>query len=305
MIYPDQKPKSEQLPEGLSESVTAGSSQDPNDLLMRLQQGGKLTQRQVRRTRELQSKTGGDAQLAIQKLGYVGREDMLKALSQRFSYPIFDDMPDNVRFAPELVAGHQPFGAAAEAIRSIRSTIASTSLANGTRSFVVVGPHQDTGVTYLACNLAVSFAQMAIPTLLVDANLRNPRMDSVFGFPPGTPGLSDYLVSRGQAPPTIQSNVLPKLSVLLAGSIPPNPQELLSSPDFLALTDNFHDQFGVVLYDTAACDEFSDALVVCSRVNAAIIVARRHKTRYKDISRLVKKLESIRCSVVGTVFNQH
>jgi protein-tyrosine kinase len=169
----------------------------------------------------------------------------------------------------------------------------------------MIGPHQDAGVTYLACNLAVSFAQMSIPTLLVDANLRDPRTDMVFGFPQGTPGLSDYLMSRGLLQPPIQANVLPKLSVLPAGSVPPNPQELISSPEFLALTDMFHDQFGVVIYDTAPCADYSDAYVVASRINAAILVARRHKTAYREVAAVVKKLESIRCAVVGTVFNQH
>lgn len=276
-----------------------------DELLEKLIEQGKLTKRQVKRTLDWQRTKGGDTQLAVQQLGLVGREDMLKAMAQRFSYPIFDDMPDNRRFSLELVAGHEPFGAAAEAIRSIRSTIASTALASGTRSFAMIGPHADAGVTYLASNLAVTFAQMSIPTLLVDANLRTPRIASIFGFPPRTPGLSDYLMSRGRMQPPIQADVLPKLSVLPAGSIPPNPQELLSLPEFLALTDLFHEQFGVVIYDTAPCVGYSDALVVGSRVNAGIVVARRHKTGYSEVTALVKKLETIRCAVIGTVFNQH
>ena len=297
------KDKSELITQG---EEPAAAPQAPSDAFLdRLLEHGKLTARQVKRTLEWQQRKGVDSQLAVQRLGLVGREDMLKALSQRYSYPIFADMPDRFRFSAELVAGHEPFGQAAEAIRSIRSTIAATALANGTRSFAMIAPHPDAGATYLASNLAVTFAQMSIPTLLVDANLRDPRTDSIFGLPPGTPGLSDYLMCRGAMAPPVQTNVLPDLSLLPSGSIPPNPQELLSLPEFLALTDLFHDQFGVVIYDTAPCADYTDAFVVASRVNAAIVVARRHKTAYRDIGNLVKKLESIRCSVVGTVFNQH
>jgi capsular exopolysaccharide synthesis family protein len=169
----------------------------------------------------------------------------------------------------------------------------------------VIGPHRDAGVTYVACNLAIGFAQMAIPTLLVDANLREPRAGQLFGVSRDTPGLSEYLRSREGGFPPVQSEVLPNLSILPAGAIPPNPQELLSSPSFLALTDIFHERYGVIIYDTAAVGGFSDAFVVGSRVNAAILVARKHKTAYRDVSALVKKLETIRCSIIGTVFNQY
>lgn len=305
MFPRDRKLTNDEAPADERASTVDQPAPMSDDFLTRLVRRGKLTQRQFRRTLDWQKKNGGDAELAVQKLGLLSKEDLLKALSQRFSYPIFDDMPDRSRFSRELVAGHEPFGLAAEAIRSIRSTIASTALANGTRSFVMIGPQEKAGVTYLACNLAVSFAQMSIPTLLVDANLRNPRTHAVFGFHRGLPGLSDFLTSRGHMQPPIQSDVLPKLSILPAGSIPPNPQELLSSPEFLALTDAVHDQFGVVIYDTASTAEFSDAFVMASRISAAIVVARRHKTSYRAMSDLVKKLESIRCAVVGTVFNQH
>ena len=157
---------------------------------------------------------------------------MLKALSQRYSYPILDDLPENRRFSRELVTGHEPFSAAAEAIRSIRSAVASAAMAQGTRSLVIMAPDSKTGVTYLASNLAVGFAQMSIPTLLVDANLRAPRVADVFGVAPNAGGLTDYLRHLGSGPAPIVSDIIPNLSILPAGSIPPNPQELLSSPAF-------------------------------------------------------------------------
>jgi chain length determinant protein tyrosine kinase EpsG len=274
-------------------------------LLTKLVERGKLTEKQVEHAIDWQRRKGGDTRAAVQQMGLVARDDMLRALSQRYSYPILDDMPDSRRFSKELVVGHEPFGAPAEAIRSIRSTIASTALASGTRSICIIGPHPDAGVTYLASNLAISFAQMGIPTLLVDANLRDPRAGTLFGISRSTTGLSDYLISKSRGQPCIQMDVLPNLALLPAGAVPPNPQELLSSPEFLALTDLFHDQFGVVLYDTAPCEVFSDALVIGARVSAAILVARKHRTGYREIATLVRKLESVRCAVVGSVFNQH
>jgi protein-tyrosine kinase len=288
------------------DGASAGNVETDDEVLLQsLLDKGKLTRKQVLRMLEWQQRRGVSTEVAVEQMGLVRREDMLKALSQRYSYPIIDDMPDSRNFSRELVVGHEPFSPQAEAIRSIRSTIAATALAQGTRSFIVVGPNRDVGVTYLTCNLAISFAQMAIPTLLVDANLREPRAAQLFGIPRETPGLSEYLRNREGGFPPVLSEVLPNLSILPAGAIPPNPQELLSSPAFLALTDMFHERYGVVIYDTAAVHRFSDAFVVGSRVNAAILVGRRHKTGYREVSALVKKLESIRCSIIGTVFNQY
>lgn len=227
------------------------------------------------------------------------------ALVERHAYPTLVHAPDKQRFSQELVTGHEPFSAAAEAIRSIRSNIAATALAKGIRSMAVIGPHSGVGVTYLASNLAVGFAQMGIATLLVDANLRNPRAGELFGFPAGSDGLSELLCNRARVTAAVRSEVISNLSIIPAGALPPNPQELLASPEFLALTNAFHDRFGVVLYDTSDCAVFSDALVVASRVNAAILVARRHKTSYAQVSGLSKKLESLGCAVVGSVLNAY
>jgi capsular exopolysaccharide synthesis family protein len=278
---------------------------ESNDVLLtNLVQRGQLTRRQASRAIEWQRNRGVSSREAVEQMRLVKKEEMLKALSERYSYPIIENAPENRKFSRELVTGHDPFGAAAESIRSIRSAIAATVLAEGTRSMVVMAPHGKAGATYLVTNLAVAFAQMSIPTLLVDANLRRPRAGEIFGIPPNSEGLSELLLRKDAELSFVKTNVIPNLSVLPAGSIPPNPQELLSSPEFLALTNTFNDQFGVVLYDAATGTEYADALVVGSRVNAAILVGRRHKTSYHEVSALVKRLESIRCALVGTVFNQ-
>ena len=266
---------------------------------------GKLTKRQASKASRWQEARGVGPRKAIEQLRLLKREEMLTALSQRYSYPILEDTPEHRKFSRELVAGYDPFGTAAEAIRSIRSSIASTALVQGTRSMVVMGPHEKVGATYLSCNLAVAFAQMGIPTLLVDANLRDPRVAQVFGIPPRTEGLSELLRRKNSSSGSLNTEVLPGLSVLTAGSVPPNPQELLSSPEFLALTDAVHERFGVVLYDTAPCADYSDAFVVASRIAAAIVVARRHKSSYHDVANVSRKLETIRCTLIGTVFNRY
>lgn len=231
------------------------------------------------------------------------REALLKSLSERYGYPIIGGDSDTKALSKELVVGHNPFGEAAEAIRSIRSEIASAALAQGKRSIMVVAPRSGAGATYLVGNLAVAFAQMGIPTLLVDTNLRRPRLAQVFGLPPDTEGLAELVLRKHFDQSPIHHNIIPGLSLLTAGAIPPNPQEILASPEFLALSNNFQNHFGLVLYDTAPGLDYADALVVGSRIGAAIMVARQHRTHWQDAAQLSKKFASIKCLLVGSVLN--
>ena len=126
---------------------------------------------------------------------------------------------------------------------------------------------------------------MAVPTLLVDANLRDPRIADMFGLSRNAEGLSHALRARNIDEVPITPDVIPGLSILSAGIIPPNPQELLSSGEFLALANNLEKSFGVVIYDTAPAMDFADASVVAARVGAAIIdraPARNDLRRNRD-----------------------
>lgn len=227
----------------------------------------------------------------------------LAALSRRYSYPIILDHPDNRRYSQELVVAHEPFGDAAEAIRSIRTGVLSTALQHGLCSLLIVSPRKGAGATYLAANLAVAFAQMAIPTLLVDANLRRPRIGALFGIPADETGLSEVLIDMRRGFHPVKLDVIPNLSILTAGLVPPNPQELLASPEFVTLVNTAHENFGVVIYDTAPGMETADTLVIGSRIGAAIMVAKKHKSKFRDVAALSKKLSSVQCKLVGTVLN--
>ncbi|HKY85575.1 MAG TPA: polysaccharide biosynthesis tyrosine autokinase [Pseudorhodoplanes sp.] len=240
---------------------------------------------------------------AATELGYLSRQDLMSEMSRQFSYPILTGHSYGSQFSRELVVGHEPFSAAAEAIRSIRTSIVSSAIAQGIRSFAVTYPRPGTGGTFFASNIALAFAQMAIPTVLVDANLRDPRVAEMFGLAGGGEGLSHALRSRNIDEVAIVPDVIPGLSILTAGIIPPNPQELLSSGEFLALANNLEKSFGVVIYDTAPAMEFADAAVVAARVGAAIIVARQHETSFDDIAAMSGKFRAAQCKFLGTVMN--
>jgi Mrp family chromosome partitioning ATPase len=126
----------------------------------------------------------------------------------------------------------------------------------------------------------------------------------MFGADRNREGLSDAILYRNIDHPPIMFDVIAGLSVLTAGAIPPNPQELLCSEEFIALTANFHRDFGVVIYDTPGAMDYADAYVVASRVGAAVIIARRNRATFKDVSTLTQKLRAMECNIVGSVLNR-
>jgi chain length determinant protein tyrosine kinase EpsG len=269
----------------------------------RLVKAGKLTPRQIAKVTEWQRRHGLTFSEAAIAKGLVRQEDLLVALSRQYSYPILDGDPHNERFSRELVVGHEPFGAAAEAIRSIRSALVASPRSNHTQSFVVTGARRGVGSTFIAANLALSFAQMSLPTLLVETDLRAPRIGQMFGIERNGIGLSELLRHKHLSRVPTSVDVIPGLSVLTAGSVSPNPQELLCSGAFYDLIEEFQAQFGAVVYDTAPALEFADASIVSARIGNAILVARQHKSTFNDLSILSRKLRAIQCNVLGTIMN--
>lgn len=263
----------------------------------------KLSDQQIAQIRAYGDAKGVSFLEAAAATGVVTREFLMTALSKRYNYPIIQSEGQLAAFSSELVIGHEPFGPAAEAIRSMRTSLVSSAVSQGIRSFVFVGARDGQGTTFLAANLAVAFAQMSVNTLLVDANLRDPRCATVFGLDLNGPGLSDTLLHKQTDYPPIVRDVLPGLSILTSGGVPPNPQELLAGGDFLALSANLSRNFGIVIYDSPSAMDFGDVYVIASRIGAAVIVARSNDARFDDLRHVSEKLRANQCNVVGSIAN--
>jgi Mrp family chromosome partitioning ATPase len=99
------------------------------------------------------------------------------------------------------------------------------------------------------------------------------------------------------------ANVLPGLSILPAGAVPPNPQELLCSGDFMTLAGNLGRSYGVVIYDSPSAMDFGDAYIIASRVGAAVIVGRQNHAVFDDLKQVAEKLRANQCTIVGAIDN--
>ncbi len=242
----------------------------------------------------------GDA--AIQ-LGLLTEADVRYALSHQFNYPYL--LPDDKNISEEVVAAFKPFSPVVEKLRALRSQLMLRWFdgETGNKMLALTSPDTGEGRSYIAANLAVVFSQLGERTLLIDADLRNPRQHEIFKLGNRT-GLSTILAGRTTLDESI--NRIPNLlglSVLPAGAIPPNPQELLSRPQFTSMLQAAQQQFDVILFDTSAGAEFADAQMIAARAGGAIVLSRKNITHASRLRDLTTSLQHSGATVVGSVLN--
>jgi chain length determinant protein tyrosine kinase EpsG len=241
---------------------------------------------------------------AAVELGLARREDVLWALSQQFHYPY---AIDEKQINPELVIAAKPFSDEAEVFRELRSQLLMgvMSPVQPRRALAVVSPDVGDGKTYLATNLAAAFSQLGGPTLFLDADMRTPRSQDVFGITLNRAGLSAMLAGRTEEGLIQRSSQLPSLFVLPVGAIPPNPLELIQRPAFAQLLQEMTAKFDHVIVDTPASTHGADARAIAAICGATLVVGRRGKTKMKSIDSLVASLGRSQAKVAGVVMNQY
>lgn len=263
-----------------------------------LLESGKITPESAERVLRMQKELGIRFGEAAQRLGLVTEADIQQVLARQFDYPYLQ--PGRGKYSELLVAAYQPFSAQVEVLRAVRSQLMLRWFARGRKSLVVVGINSGDGASLFTANLAVVFSQLGERTLLVDANLRNPRQHEIFDLQ-GRQGLSDTLAGRADQSAIEKVESFVDLSVLGAGTMPPNPQELLSRASFGELNAKLEAQFDVVLYDGAAFALGSDSLALAARVGGVLLVARRNHTRVEDIHAMSAQMRHSGAEVIGSV----
>lgn len=261
---------------------------------------GKLTPEEVERVLLLQKKSGMRFGDAAKKLGFVTEADIRQALAIQFDYPYLQTNQSG--FSKVLVAAYQPFSPQVEALRALRSQLVLRWFNDGNKALAVVSANAGEGCSNLAANLAVVFSQLGEQTLLIDANLREPSQQTIFNLRESR-GLSDILIGRADMGVVTKIDSLPDLSVLGAGTVPPNPQELLSRKSFAELIHKARDQYDVVIVDTPPATITSDAQAVAARCGGALLVSRLNKTRLSDLANVRDQLIVSDVQIIAAIVN--
>lgn len=266
---------------------------------------GALTDDEARAVSEHQARTGLGFDEAAVALTLATTEDVVLA-RQALQGSLALQLAPSAAVSDEVIVLSDPTSPDAESLRLLRTQIIAQHVGAGRRAFAVCGATDGSGATYIAANLAVALSQVGIKTLLVDANLRNPRIDAIFGIDPNGPGLSTYLSLEVNRPErVVYPNVLPNLSVVPAGPPVGRPQELLSGARFRTGVDILLRQHDVAIFDTPATNENSDALTVAGVLGYALVVGRRNHAFVKDVQTLSSQLAASRATVIGSVLNEY
>jgi protein-tyrosine kinase len=263
---------------------------------------GRLSSENAERILRLQieqDKRFGDVGV---KLGLLTEEDIRFALSRQFDYLYLPQSDTSLNHA--LVAAYEPFSSTVEKLRSLRGQLMLRWFNAETRrnALAIVSPGQCEGRSFIAANLAIVFSQLGERTLLIDADLRNPRQHKLFKLGQGG-GLSGMLAGRNGTEAIARISPLPGLSVLPAGAVPPNPQELIGRPVFAQLLQTLIQDFDVVIVDTPAAGDYAEALTIAVGTSAALVLARKNHSSAPDIATLARSLEQTRTTLVGSVLN--
>ena len=206
------------------------------------------------------------------------------------------------RFGSELIAISQPYASQVEALRVLRGQLMMRWFDDEHRCLAVVSAKAGEGCSYLAANLAVIFAQLGQRTLLIDANLRDPRQHHIFKLKANI-GLSDILAGRADLGSATQLESVENLSILSAGAVASNPLELLSRASFKGLMKQAAAQYNVVLVDTTPVTITADAQATVAHCGSALLVSRLNHTKFSDLTEMRDQIVITGAQIVGSVIN--
>jgi chain length determinant protein tyrosine kinase EpsG len=243
----------------------------------------------------------GDAAVALK---LATREEVLWALSQQFHYPYASTF--GTVFNEELVVAVDPFGDQAEAFRELRSHLLTGVLASQEprRALAVLSTGAGDGKTYFAANMAVALSQLGGRTLLVDGDMRTPRLHAIFGIP-NQVGLSGVLSGRSEVDVIRQVDALPSLHVLPVGALPPNPLDLVQRSVFGLLLRELLNKFDHVIVDTPAASHGADGRVIAEKCGAALVIGRRNVSAVKPMRSLLQAIGRTQTQIAGVLINEH
>ncbi|QBQ38780.1 chain length determinant protein tyrosine kinase EpsG [Pseudoduganella plicata] len=276
-------------------SVNRGGESNIGSLLL---ESGKITPENAERVLRMQKELGIRFGEAAQRLGLINESDIQEILARQFDYPYLQ--PGAGKFSDKLVAAYQPFSPQVERLRAVRSQLMLRWMARGHKSLVIASVAPGEGASLFAANLAVVFSQLGEQTLLVDANLRAPAQARIFDLR-NSQGLSDMLAGRVGRDAIAKIDSFVDLSVLSAGTLPPNPLELLSRSTFATMSRELEAQYDTVLYDASAFSIGSDALAVASRIGGVLLVVRKNHTSVAEVHAATEQLVQSGAQVVGSV----
>lgn len=208
----------------------------------------------------------------------------------------------SVKLDDHLVAYLNPRSSVAEGYRRLRTNLQYARLDKPLKSFVVTSPNPKEGKSTTAANLAITFAQAGINTLLVDTDLRRPAIHRLFGLPK-EPGLINYLFEKSEFNEIVHNSGITNLSIIPCGIIPPNPSEVLAAPQAHELIDKLKTMYDIVIFDSAPVLAVTDASILSTQVEGTLLIILAGTTVMDELEHSIEQLERVNAHVLGVAMN--
>lgn len=210
----------------------------------------------------------------------------------------------------ELIAQRDPKSPVSEVFRTLRTNIQFMSTNKKLKTLLITSTFPSEGKSWVASNLAVTFAQAGNRVILIDADMRKGRQYTIFGVSP-RPGLSNYLSGIDVDNPDeidiskyIQKTEVENLLIMTAGNIPPNPSELLVAPQMNKLLEDLKEVCDIVIIDGTPCELVTDSIILSRIVDSTVIVTAHKETKKDNLERIVKNIQNVGGHLAGIVVNK-
>ena len=195
----------------------------------------------------------------------------------------------------------------AEAYRSLRANISFSSVDRSVKTMLVTSASPQEGKTTTVINLGIIMAQAGPRVMIVDADFRRPSLHHIFGFLPNgkrtLPGLSNLIVGNSTLKDVLLPSGFARVSLVPAGIVPPNPNELLSSQRMRAVIEELSEYADLVLFDSPPCMLYSDAYLLAPLTDGVLYVVRAGNQDRAAQRRIQRQLQQAKARMLGVVFN--
>ena len=220
--------------------------------------------------------------------------------------PMLDEreLANNGESARDLYVAQQPTSRVAECCRSLRTNIMFSAADRQIKTIVVSSANPREGKTTSVIYLGTTMAQSGQRVLLIDTDMRRPRLHVSMGVPRQT-GLSNLIVGDKDYDDVIRTTEIPNLFVLPCGPLPPNPAELLMTKRFEAVLDELGKRFDRIILDSPPLQVVTDAVVLSKQkqIDGVILVVHADKTEREDIKRSARQIRDVGGNIFGVIVN--
>lgn len=242
----------------------------------------------VKNWRDLEERTGYKVLGVIPIIGHHGKKGAAVSVSEQRER--------------DLYIVRNPGSTVAEASRTLRTNLLFMSSTRDVRSLLITSASPSEGKSMMAVHTATSMASSGGRVLLVEADMRRPRLASSLGVN-GDVGLSTCLVSTDSVKNHIQKTEVDNLDVIVCGPMPPNPSELLHTPRFRQVLEEMKAHYDTVIFDSPPLLPVTDALILAQVLDAALVVVRAGQTSRHALRHALHQLEAVDGNILGTVLN--